>query len=201
MSNNRERMDWDAAKRRLQQSEAALERALIPDAEKIERTYRERAVQMANRRAAAATNVRTMNVLVFSLGPETYGMPISDLVEVLSSTRCTLVPRAAAEIVGVINLRGELRTVIDLARLLELPDASGETFNSIFILRKEAGDVGLKVGRVDRVQSIQEDELVTVETRSPDSSDNYFKGLSPEKIIVIDTAALLSHRVFKTSTR
>jgi len=201
MSNKRVGIDWKAARRELQQAETALERALIADAEKIERVYRDRAIQLAKRHTETVANARTIRVLVFSLGAETYGIAITDLTEVLPSTSCTPAPRAAAEVAGVINLRGELRSVIDLRRLLALPDLGDESSSRILMLRNGDEEVGLKVGQVEKVQSIREDELAKPEASSADFSSNYFMGLSPDKVIVLNTAALLSHPVFKTSIR
>ena len=199
MSNNRARIDWNAARRRLEEADTALERALIADPERIDRVYRDRAIQMAKRRAGTLTNARTISVLVFSLGLETYGIAISDLVEVLPSTRCTPVPRAAAEIAGVINLRGELRSVIDLRRLLSAPAAADEPVSCILMLRNGRDEVGLKVGSVERVQTIQEDDLASPESGGAEGTGGYVKGLSPDKVIVLNPAALRLHPVFGNS--
>jgi purine-binding chemotaxis protein CheW len=199
MSNNRARIDWNAARRRLEEADTALERALIADPERIDRVYRDRAIQMAKRRAGTLTNARTISVLVFSLGLETYGIAISDLVEVLPSTRCTPVPRAAAEIAGVINLRGELRSVIDLRRLLSAPAAADEPVSCILMLRNGRDEVGLKVGQVEKVQTIREDELAFPEIAAAEGSGSYVKGVSPDKVIVLNPAALRSHPVIRNS--
>lgn len=199
MSNNRARIDWDAAKRRLLEAETALERALVADKERIDRVYEDRAIQMAKRGAGTATDLRTMTVLVFSLGSETYGIPISDLVEVLPWTRCTPVPRAPAEIAGIINLRGELRSVIDLRLLLSLPVAGDEPASCILMLRNGREEVGLKVGPVERVETIREDGLASPENASAEGSGSYVKGLSPEKVIVLNAAALRLHPVLGNS--
>jgi len=199
MNNKRTQIDWEAAKGRLQEAETALERALIADPERINRVYRERAIQMANRHTGAATNARTMRALVFSLGPEMYGIAISDLVEVLPATKCTPVPRAAAAIAGVINLRGELRSVIDLRRLLSIPPGVDEVVSCILMLRNGRDEVGLKVGQVDKVQTIREDDLAFPESGGAEGSGGYVKGLSPDKIIVLDPAALRLHPVIRNS--
>lgn len=199
MSNERHRIDWDAAKQQLAGAESALERALGADARQLDEVYRQRAAQLAKRHTAIAANVRTITVLVFSLGAETYGLPIADLAEALPPARCTPVPRAAAEIEGVINLRGELRSVIDLRRLLSLPPAALESAGFILMLRSEGDDVGLKVGQVEKVQTIRLDELASPEAGSGDGSSSYFQGLSPDKVIVLNPAALRLHPVFRNS--
>jgi len=195
MSNMRARIDWAETRRLLQEAEAALDRALLADEGKVDRVYRDRALQMAKRRAGTVTDARTTRVLVFSLGAETYGIAIADLIEVLPSTRCTPVPRAAAEIAGVINLRGEIRTVIDLRRLLSLPAPADEPVSCILMLRHGSGEVGLKVGQVEKVQPIREDELASPEVGGAEASGSYVKGLSPDKVIVLNSAALRLHPV------
>jgi len=199
MSNDRARIDWDGARRRLQEADAILERALVADAEKIDRVYRDRAAQMAKRHMGAVTIARSMRVLIFSLGLEMYGIAISDLVEVLPSTRCTPAPRGAAEIAGVINLRGELRSVVDLRRLLSLPPGADEPVTCILMLRNGRDEVGLKVGRVEKVQTIREDELASPETGGAEGYGSYVKGLSPDKVIVLNTAALRLHPAIRNS--
>lgn len=200
MSNETQRIDWAAAKQQLLSAEAALEKALVADPGRIEEAYRSRAAQMAKRHTAGAADVPTITVLVFSLGAETYGLSIADLAEVLPTAKCTPVPRAAAEIEGVINLRGELRSVIDLRRILSLPPAADASASCILMLRNGGDAIGLRVGRVEKVQVIRHDELVSPEAGGAEGSSSYFKGLSTEKIIVLDAAALLSHPVFKSTS-
>jgi purine-binding chemotaxis protein CheW len=200
MSADSTRIDWDAARRHLQEAETALEKALVADAARIEQVYRDRAIQMAKRRTETVTDARTIRVLVFSLGVETYGIAIADLAEVLPSTSCTPVPRASAEIAGVINLRGELRSVIDLRRLLAVPAAGDESGSCILMLRNGREEVGLKVGLVERVQTFLEDELASPEIGGTEGSSNYVKGLSADKVIVLNPAALRSHPVFRSTT-
>lgn len=201
MNEERQRIDWGAAKQQLLAAEAALEKALVADPERIEEVYRRRAAQMAKRHTERATSAQSITVLVFSLGAETYGLSIADLAEVLPTTKCTPVPRASAEIEGVINLRGELRSVIDLRRLLSLPPAADESASCILMLRNGGDEVGLRTGRVEKVQIIRLDELVSPEAGGGDGSSSYFKGLSPDKVIVLNAAALLSHPAFKTTSR
>jgi purine-binding chemotaxis protein CheW len=199
MNKERRRIDWAAAKEQLANAEAALEKALVADPGQIEETYRRRAAQLAKRHAGRAAEVRSITVLVFALGAETYGLPVAELAEVLPSTKCTPLPRAPAEIEGVINLRGELRSVIDLRRLLAVPAAPDESASSILMLRNGREEVGLKVGRVDKVQTIREDELASPETGETDGPGRWIMGLGPDKVIVLNPAALRLHPIFGNS--
>jgi chemotaxis signal transduction protein len=63
------------------------------------------------------------------------------------------------------------------------------------MFRNGGGEVGLKVGRVERVQQIREDELASSEVAGADASGSYVKGLSSDKVIVLNSAALRLHPV------
>ena len=197
MSTGGERIDWDAVKRQLAAAGSALDNALVAGASRIDEVYRQRAAQMAKRHTERAAIARTITLLVFSLGAETYALPMGDLAEVLPSTQCTPAPRAAAEIAGVINLRGDLRSVIDLRLLLSVPESGEGSAESILMLRNRGGEVGLKVGRIEKVQTLREEDLATYDAAGAGGPNAYVKGLSPDKVIVLDAAALRLHPVFK----
>ena len=201
MNSKTQRIDWAAAKQQLQETDAALERALAGDPGRIEKAYEQRATQMANRHIERAASAQVTSVLVFSMGAETYGIPLTDLVEILPPAKCTPVPRAAPEVEGVINLREELRSVIHLRRLLSLPPAEEESASFIVILKNGGNKVGLRVGKVDRVQAFRPDEIVSFESNGEDGGTGYFRGLSPGKVIILNTAALLSHPAFQPIPR
>ena len=92
MSGESQKIDWAAARRQLKDAEIFLEKALTADAKKIEEVYRQRAVQIAKRHMERAASAQTITVLVFCLSTETYGLPITDVAEVLPPTKCTPVP-------------------------------------------------------------------------------------------------------------
>lgn len=56
-----------------------------------------------------------------TIGGQLFGMPIARVQDVFVPERMTPVPLAAAEIAGLINLRGRVVTMIDMRRRLGLP--------------------------------------------------------------------------------
>src|ERR1043166_6935177 len=115
-------IDWNDVKRRLRDSQLALERA----PERTAAILRERAALLADRRAQAETPADVLRVLVFTLGGQRYALPFADLVELLPLTRLTRVPSAPPAVLGVVTLHDEIRSVVDLTRLMELPAGASE---------------------------------------------------------------------------
>ena len=64
---------------------------------------------------------------------------------------------------------------------------------------KLGGKVQKKVGQVEKVQTIREDELAFPEIAAAEGSGSYVKGVSPDKVIVLNPAALRSHPVIRNS--
>ncbi|MGZ3687781.1 MAG: chemotaxis protein CheW [Bdellovibrionota bacterium] len=58
----------------------------------------------------------------FRLEHQTLGIPVTQVQEVISGLQVTPVPLAGTEVRGLINLRGQIVTVIDLRRRLGMPE-------------------------------------------------------------------------------
>ena len=63
--------------------------------------------------------------VTFTAAGQLFGLPIEQVQDVFTPTNITRVPLAGREIAGVLNLRGRIVTMIDLASWLEL-DISGD---------------------------------------------------------------------------
>lgn len=59
--------------------------------------------------------------LIFSLGIETFGIPLSQVKEVIGMTEITPIPNVPSFYKGIINLRGRIISVIDLKTKLSIP--------------------------------------------------------------------------------
>ena len=68
---------------------------------------------------SAAAPAAAMRVLLFALGEQVYGCDIATVREIIPQRRPTRLPGAPAFVCGLINLRGTIVTVIDLAKRLE----------------------------------------------------------------------------------
>src|SRR5262249_3565424 len=135
-------------------------------------------------------------LVVFSLGSEGYGLPITQVQEIIRYTRPRTVPAATAMVSGVINLRSKVIPVCDLALALGLTpgvgsagDAGGD-HRKIVILETAHGSVGLVVDDVDKVMTIDDADIDT--NRAADApfidgiakvGDELFVLLAPDALV------------------
>lgn len=86
-----------------------------------------------------------------------FGVEVLKVQEVIRYQAMTAVPLASRTIQGLINLRGQIVTAIDLRRRLELPPRTSEEFPMNVVVRTDDGAVSLLVDEIGDVVEIQDD--------------------------------------------
>src|SRR5271163_1272716 len=96
-----------------------------------------------------------------------FGVDVLNVQEVLRSQQMTPVPQAPGMIAGLINLRGQIVTAIDMRRRLGLPPRSGDKPPMNMVVRTSDGAVSLLV---DEIGDVLEMDAATYE-RPPENLD------------------------------
>jgi purine-binding chemotaxis protein CheW len=190
MNLQHKRFDWERVAGRMQQQQSDGD-AAIEARERMETVYRERAARLAVPRALPTTSI-IFRALVFALGTEQYAVELQDLAEVLPFSGCTPVPRMPQELRGVINLRGTIRPVVDLARVLGLVKAEGSASGWLLLLRRGAKEVGILVDQVQTVRSFRSDETIDPTQAGARSATGYLKAITADNVMLISAERLLS---------
>lgn len=106
---------------------------------------------------------RGLPFITFRMGKELYGFPIEHVKEVVRNLPITRVPRSPDYMCGVINLRGGVVTVVDLANRFGLSPVANPDTAYVIVVEVAHEDavylVGLRVDQVQEVVRIQPDEL------------------------------------------
>jgi len=110
-----------------------------------------------------STEERARQLVIFSLGSEEYALPITRVQEIIRYAEPRSVASQTPWIRGVINLRGKIVPVCDLAQrlglALERPEAA-----KIVIVETEVGTAGVIVDDVDEVLTVHPEQLEDVPT-------------------------------------
>ena len=92
--------------------------------------------------------------VTFTTPGQLFGLPIEHVQDVFALANITRVPLAGPEIAGVLNLRGRIVTVIDLANRLQLDAPRDATAPMIIGIERGAESLGILVDRVGEVLSL-----------------------------------------------
>jgi purine-binding chemotaxis protein CheW len=94
----------------------------------------------------------------FTTAGQLFGLPIECVQDVFTLGKITPVPLAGHEIAGVLNLRGRIVMVIDLASRLALDVATDAGANTVIGIERGSESFGLLVDRVGEVLSLSDDD-------------------------------------------
>ena len=98
--------------------------------------------------------------LMFSSNGEDFGIAVNYVIDILKMQEITPVPGVPANIRGVINMRGDIITVVDVRMRFGYEYEEYNARTCIIVVEVKGDKVGLVVDAVDEVISILDDELV-----------------------------------------
>jgi purine-binding chemotaxis protein CheW len=91
----------------------------------------------------------------FCLGDLYFGVGVQKVQEVIRYQELTRVPLASRVVRGLINLRGQIVTAIDLRRRLELPERAADRLPMNVVVRGDDGAISLLVDEIGDVLHIE----------------------------------------------
>lgn len=116
--------------------------AAEPTPEERRAILRARALALARVPTPAAVD-DTLDVLQFHLGSETYGIESAFVREVYPLKAFTPLPGVKSFVLGIVNVRGQILSVVDLKKLFNLPGRGLGELNKVIILRDDLMEFGI----------------------------------------------------------
>jgi purine-binding chemotaxis protein CheW len=94
----------------------------------------------------------TIQVIVFSLGEERYGVEISQVKEIILPTQITRIPNVPDFVEGVLNLRGQIAAIINLRKRLGKEPKKNDENTRIIVIEYGNSTIGMMVDSVSEVK-------------------------------------------------
>lgn len=136
----------------------------------------------------STTSEMTLQLVVFSLLGEEFGVSIRDVREIISHTQVTPVPQAPSFVEGVINLRGQIIPVVDLRKRFNLEENKDKNSSNVVIIEVGKDVLGLVVDSVSEVLNIPSDSINPPPSLVANGiGAEYIKGIAQynEKMIIL----------------
>ncbi len=133
--------------------------------------------------------------VTFRLENEKYGINVMQVQEVLRITEIAPVPGAPSYVLGIINLRGNVVTVIDTRSRFGLASVETDDSSRVVIIESEDQVVGILVDSVAEVVDLQPSEIETAPNVGTEESAKFIQGVAShdgELLILVDLNKLLS---------
>ncbi|AVH28270.1 chemotaxis protein CheW [Vibrio diabolicus] len=142
-----------------------------------------------------ASNDEVLQWVTFQLEEETYGINVMQVREVLRYTEIAPVPGAPDYVLGIINLRGNVVTVIDTRSRFGLMEGEVIDNTRIIVIESERQVIGILVDSVAEVVYLRSSEIDTTPSVGTDESAKFIQGVSNRDgklLILVDLNKLLT---------
>ncbi|WP_028862497.1 chemotaxis protein CheW [Psychromonas aquimarina] len=133
--------------------------------------------------------------VTFQLENETYGINVMQVQEILRYTEIAAVPGAPDYVLGIINLRGNVVTVIDTRSRFGLMPADITDNSRIVIIEAEKQVIGILVDSVAEVVYLKKSEMEVAPHVGTEESSQFIQGVTNRDdglLILVDLNKLLS---------
>ncbi|MCG9632957.1 MULTISPECIES: chemotaxis protein CheW [Vibrio] len=140
-------------------------------------------------------NDEVLQWVTFQLEEETYGINVMQVREVLRYSEIAPVPGAPDYVLGIINLRGNVVTVIDTRSRFGLMQGEITDNTRIIVIESERQVIGILVDSVAEVVYLRSSEIDTTPSVGTDESAKFIQGVSNRDgklLILVDLNKLLS---------
>jgi purine-binding chemotaxis protein CheW len=114
--------------------------------------------------------------LAFVVATETYALPLSCIREIMRVPSVTAVPRAPKEVLGIISVRGQVTTLIDLRQRLRVQAAPVNSRTRVLLVDQGDEIMGLLCDRVQQVHRLSEKEVEMASVLGADTA-SYVMGI------------------------
>jgi purine-binding chemotaxis protein CheW len=187
------RLDWAELHARLDASQVALKRRLTPSLEEKQKILRARAKSLAAKGKAEATSPHLLlEVVEFVLGPEHYGIESSHIREIHPLNEFTPLPCTPSFVLGLVNVRGQILSIIDIKKLFDLPERGLTNLNKVIIVHANHMELGILADAILGMRCIAREELRPALPTQTGIREEYLKGITKDSFVVLDVERILS---------
>lgn len=186
-------IDWKKIHARLEKVRSSIEQGSSPGPEAEKMILRQRARALAKEPEQAGTG-EEIEVIEFLLARERYGIEAAHVREVYHLKDLTPVPCTPPFVLGIINVRGQIISVIDIKKFFDLPDKGLGDLNKVIILKSDDMEFGILADAVLDVSKVSLDDLQPSLPTFTGIREEYLKGIAQDRTVILDAESLLEDR-------
>jgi purine-binding chemotaxis protein CheW len=153
-----------------------------------------RAVLMATEPEPERDSSEIMSIIEFQLAAESYAIDSSFVSEVSSLKDFTPLPGVPSYILGIINLRGKILTVLDMKKFFNMPEKGIGELNKVIILQNDIMEFGILADEIIGTKEIYIEEILDIPSAIAGIGGKYLKGVTKERLIILSAESILSDK-------
>lgn len=185
-------VDWRQVKRRLEAARAAVEHVWAPSPGETQRILKARALALAEEPVPAEAADERIEIVEFILAHERYAVESQYVREVHPLENLTPLPCAPKFVLGIVNVRGEILSVIDLKKFFDLPEKGLTDLDKVIVLHSGNMLFGILADAIVGVRHIPLSDIQPSLPTLTGIREDYLQGVTAERLVVLDAGKLLT---------
>lgn len=184
---------WEEIQDKLQSISNAIEHGFNPTADEKKKILKARAKKLAQE--PKQRNISgSIEVVEFILAHEVYGVELDFVLEVFPLTELTVIPCTPSFVVGVVNIRGQIFSIIDLKKFFKLPEKGITDIHKAIIIRTDDMELGILADNIRCVRTVFCDEIQHSLPALTGEYANYLRGITSDGLILLNVEKILSDK-------
>ncbi|MBI9076666.1 MAG: chemotaxis protein CheW [Desulfatibacillum sp.] len=183
---------WAEVRKQLNAARASYEEAGELTGDEVKKALKKRAKALASRskdeEKEASAN---LEVVEFLLAHEKYAVELSCIKEVYPFRDCTPIPCTPSFVLGVINVRSRILSVVDLKSFFDLPKQKVSDNSRVIILADDDMEFGVLADELKGVNSIPIEKIQPSLPTLTGVRAQYLKGVTAGGLVILDGFQIL----------
>ena len=185
-------VDWREIRGRLEAAREATERGWLPGPEKTKEILHARARALAREPQHGQESADAIEVIELVLAQEKYAVESAYVREIYPLNDLTLLPCTPPFVLGIVNVRGQILSVIDLKKFFELPEKGLTDLNKVIVLRSETMEFGVLADVIAGARAVPLREVQSSLPTLTGIREEYLRGVTADRTVILDAGKLLS---------
>ncbi len=165
-----------------------------PSGEEKTKILKERAKKLAASVKTEEVKEENLEVVEFLLSQERYGFESQYIREAYPLENFNPIPCTPAFVLGVINVRGQILSIIDMGRFFDLPQKGITENNRVIILRSDDMEFGILADEISGVRMIPVSEIQQSLPTLTGIRAEYLKGVTNDRVTILDAKKILTDK-------
>jgi purine-binding chemotaxis protein CheW len=187
------RIDWDEIHHRIEATGKAIVSGFEPGPEEKKRILKERAGILACETEKKA-DADSLEVVEFLLAKEHYGIESHFIREVYPLKDYTPLPGVPPFVLGLVNVRGQILSVIDIKKFFDMPEQGISDLNKVIIINDDTMEFGILADAVLGVRKVAVSDIGPPLPTLTGIREEFLRGITCERTVILDTARILADK-------
>jgi len=153
---------------------------------------KERAIELAQQKSSKETIDSSIEVVLFVLSKEQYALELNYIREVYPLKELTALPCTPSFVSGIINVRSQIVSIIDLKKFFDLPDHEIDSNQRVIILHSKQMEFGILADEILGVSSIPLKDIQMSMLTLQGIGSEYIKGVTEDRKVILDAEKILT---------